>query len=168
VACWAPDCNKQCELAIPLCICMVGRAHNGIAFVLTFIFAFFYICNINVYLLILFLCMQRPVTEEAVIAKWYIYSDCCTCLIHAMLRSVAPKNMMHGELIEFIIKHIINRFNVSQTLTINHGASFMSKKVREFAESYRIKLLNSSPYYAQSNGNAESSNRTFISLVKKI
>jgi bifunctional N-acetylglucosamine-1-phosphate-uridyltransferase/glucosamine-1-phosphate-acetyltransferase GlmU-like protein len=28
-------------------------------------------------------------------------------------------------------------------------------------------LLNSSPYYAQANGQAESSNRTLISLVKK-
>jgi hypothetical protein len=43
----------------------------------------------------------------------------------------------------------------------------MSKEVCEFVEIYRIKLLNSSPYYAQDNGQAESSNRTLISLVKK-
>jgi hypothetical protein len=43
----------------------------------------------------------------------------------------------------------------------------MSKEVREFAELYIIKLLNSSPYYAQANGQAESSNRTLISLIKK-
>jgi hypothetical protein len=43
----------------------------------------------------------------------------------------------------------------------------MSKEVREFAKSYRIKLLNSSPYYAQANGQAESSNRTLINLIKK-
>jgi hypothetical protein len=43
----------------------------------------------------------------------------------------------------------------------------MSKEVREFAESYRIKLLNSSPYYVEANGQAESSNKTLISLVKK-
>jgi hypothetical protein len=43
----------------------------------------------------------------------------------------------------------------------------MSKQVGEFAELYRIKLLNSSPYYAQANGQAESSNRTLISLIKK-
>jgi hypothetical protein len=44
----------------------------------------------------------------------------------------------------------------------------MSKKVREFAESYKIKLFNSSPCYAQANGQIESSNRTLISLIKKI
>jgi hypothetical protein len=42
----------------------------------------------------------------------------------------------------------------------------MSKEVREFAELYKIKLLNSSLYYAQANGQAESSNRTLISLIK--
>jgi hypothetical protein len=42
----------------------------------------------------------------------------------------------------------------------------MSKEVREFVELYRIKLLNSSPYYAQANGQAESRNRTLISLIK--
>ena len=39
--------------------------------------------------------------------------------------------------------------------------------MRAFAESYKIKLLNSSPYYAQANGQAESSNKILIKLVKK-
>jgi hypothetical protein len=43
----------------------------------------------------------------------------------------------------------------------------MTKELCEFAELYKIKLLNSSPYYAQANGHAESSNRTLISLIKK-
>jgi hypothetical protein len=43
----------------------------------------------------------------------------------------------------------------------------MSKEVREFSESYKIKLLISSSYYAQANGQVESSNRTLISLIKK-
>jgi hypothetical protein len=48
------------------------------------------------------------------------------------------------EVIEFIIEHIIHRFGIPQTLTTYKGSSFMSKEVREFAELYRIKLLNSS------------------------
>jgi transposase InsO family protein len=80
---------------------------------------------------------------------------------------VALKNMTHMEVIEFITEHIIHRFGIPQTLTTDQGASFMSKEVREFAKLYRIKLLNSSLYYAQVNGQAESSNRTLISLIKK-
>jgi transposase InsO family protein len=71
------------------------------------------------------------------------------------------------EVIEFITEHIIHRFGIPQTLTIDQGTSFVSKEVREFAESNKIKLLNSSPYYAQSNGQAESSNKTLIKLIKK-
>jgi hypothetical protein len=39
--------------------------------------------------------------------------------------------------------------------------------VREFAELYKIKLLKSSPYYAQANGQAESSNKILIKPIKK-
>jgi transposase InsO family protein len=74
--------------------------------------------------------------------------------------------MTHREVIEFITKHIIHISGIPQTLT-DQGTSFISKEVHEFAESYKIKLLNSSPYYAQANGQAESSNRTLISLIKK-
>ena len=39
--------------------------------------------------------------------------------------------------------------------------------MQEFAESYKIKILNLSPYYAQANGQAESSNKILIKLIKK-
>jgi transposase InsO family protein len=83
------------------------------------------------------------------------------------IKVVALKNMTHREVIEFIVEHIIHRFDIPKSLTIYQGTSFMSNEVREFAELYRIKLLNSSLYYAQANGQAESSNRTLISLIKK-
>jgi hypothetical protein len=65
---------------------------------------------------------------------------------------VALKNMVHIEAIEFITEHIIHRFVIPQTLTIDQETSFMSKKVHEFVESYKVKLLNSSPCYARSMG----------------
>ena len=82
--------------------------------------------------------------------------------------AVPLKNMTYKELIEFIVEYIIHRFGIPQTLTTDQGTSFVSKEVREFAELYRIKLLNSSPYYAEANGQAESSNKTLIKLIKKI
>ena len=81
--------------------------------------------------------------------------------------AVPLKNMTHREVIEFITEHIIRKFGISQTLTMDQGSSFISKEVREFAQSYKIKILNSSPYYAQDNGQAESSNKILIKLVKK-
>jgi hypothetical protein len=59
--------------------------------------------------------------------------------------TVPLKNMTHKEVIEFITEHIIHRFGIPQTLTIDQGTSFVSKEVREFVELYNIKLLNLSP-----------------------
>jgi transposase InsO family protein len=75
--------------------------------------------------------------------------------------------MTHREVIEFITEHIIHRFGIPQTLTTDQGSSFISKEVRAFIESYKIKLLSSSPYYAQANGQADSSNKILIKLIKK-
>jgi transposase InsO family protein len=80
---------------------------------------------------------------------------------------VPLKNMTHKKVIEFITKHIIHRFGIPQILTTDQGTSFVSKVVRKFTELYKIKLFNSSPYYAQANGQAESSNKTLIKLIKK-
>src|ERR1041385_5414148 len=81
--------------------------------------------------------------------------------------AIPLRNMTHVEVIKFITEHIIHRFGILQTLTTDQGSSFMAHQVREFAESYNIKLLNSSPYYAQANGQAESSNKILIKLIKK-
>ena len=81
--------------------------------------------------------------------------------------AVPLKNMTHREVIEFITEHIIHRFGISQTLTTDQGSSFVSNEVRDFAKLYNIKILNSSPYYAQANGQAESSNKILIKLIKK-
>jgi hypothetical protein len=43
----------------------------------------------------------------------------------------------------------------------------MSHQFREFMESMKIKLLNSSPYYAQANGQAEAGNKKLIKIIKK-
>jgi hypothetical protein len=67
-------------------------------------------------------------------------------------KAVPLKNMTHREVIHFISEHIIHRFGIPQTLTTNQGSSFMSHQVCDFAESLKIKLLSSLPYYAQANG----------------
>jgi hypothetical protein len=43
----------------------------------------------------------------------------------------------------------------------------MSHQFREFAESMKIKLLNSSPYYAQAIGQSRPSNKVQIKIIRK-
>jgi hypothetical protein len=64
-------------------------------------------------------------------------------------------------------EHIICQFGVPQSLTTDQGPSFMSHQVRKFTESMKIKLMNSSPYYAQANDQAEASNKVLINIIKK-
>jgi hypothetical protein len=80
---------------------------------------------------------------------------------------VPLRNITHREVISFVQEHIIYQFGVPQTLTTDPGSSFMSHQFREFAKSMKIKLLNSSPYYAQANGQVEASNKVLIKIIKK-
>jgi transposase InsO family protein len=81
--------------------------------------------------------------------------------------AIPLKNMMYKAVIYFISEHIIHRFDIPQTLTTDQGSLFMSHQVREIVESLKFKLLSSSPYYAQANGQVESSNKTLIKLIEK-
>jgi transposase InsO family protein len=83
------------------------------------------------------------------------------------MEAVPLKNMTHKEAIRFVLEHIVHRFGIPQTLTMDQGSLFMSHQVCEFTESLKIKLHSSSPYYAQANGQAESGNKTLIKLIKK-
>jgi hypothetical protein len=74
--------------------------------------------------------------------------------------------MTNREVIHFISEHIIHRFDIPQILTTDQDLSFMSHQVCEFAESLKIKFLSYSPYYTQANGQAESSNKALIKLIK--
>jgi hypothetical protein len=58
------------------------------------------------------------------------------------------KNMMHKEVIHFILEHVFHGFGIPHTLIMDQGSSFMSYQVHEFAESLKIKLLSCFPYYA--------------------
>jgi hypothetical protein len=81
--------------------------------------------------------------------------------------AIPLKNMAHREVTEFITEHIIHWFGILQTLTTDQGTSFISKEVREFVNYYAIKFLKSSLYYAQATGQAESSNKILVKLIKK-
>jgi hypothetical protein len=50
---------------------------------------------------------------------------------------------------------------------MDQGVAFMSHQFKEFATSLGIKLPNSSPYYAQANGQAEASNKALVRLIKR-
>ena len=78
------------------------------------------------------------------------------------MRTVASRDV-----ISFVKEHIIHRFGIPQTITTDGGSVFISEEFRKFADDMGIKLIRSSPYYAQANGQAEASNQSHIKLIKR-
>ncbi|CAL5401035.1 unnamed protein product [Camellia sinensis] len=75
-------------------------------------------------------------------------------------------NQSHA--IDFIKKHMAHKFGLPQTITVNQGTVFNGDEVKEFARIYSIQVLNSSTYYAQANGQAESSNKTIKATLSRV
>ena len=84
------------------------------------------------------------------------------------VEAVPLKKVTSIDMIEFVKEHIIYRFGIPQTITTDQGTMFTSGEFEEFATSMGIKLLNSSPYYAQANGPSEASNKGIIKLIKRM
>jgi len=72
-----------------------------------------------------------------------------------------------ANMIDFVKEHIVYRFGIPQIITTDQGTMFTSGEFDEFAIGMGIKVLNSSPYYAQTNGHAEASNKGIIKLIKR-
>jgi transposase InsO family protein len=70
-------------------------------------------------------------------------------------------------MIDFVKEHIVYRFGIPQTITTDQGTMFTSEEFDEFAVGMGIKVLNSSPYYGQANGQAKTSNKGIIKLIKR-
>ncbi|CAL8988514.1 unnamed protein product [Prunus brigantina] len=63
---------------------------------------------------------------------------------------------------------IIQRFGIPESITTDRGSSFISRDMLDMAETFKFKLLQSTPYYAQANGHAESSNKVIINIIRKM
>jgi transposase InsO family protein len=83
------------------------------------------------------------------------------------VEAIPLKKVTLGNMVHFVKEHIIYRFWIPQTITTDQGTQFTSSEFCDFAEEMGIKLYNSSPYYAQANGQAEASNKIMIKIIQK-
>ncbi|GKV50000.1 hypothetical protein SLEP1_g56718 [Rubroshorea leprosula] len=78
------------------------------------------------------------------------------------------KKVDQSDVIKFIKENIIHRFGLPETITTDQGTVFVSHQVEAFAKKMGSRLLNSTPHYAQANGQAEASNKVVINLLEKM
>ena len=80
----------------------------------------------------------------------------------------AYKNVTEYEVIQFYKDMIIHRFGLPQTITVDNGLALNGSRVLAFAQDRGIKICNSTPYYAQANGQAESTNKIIKNNIRKV
>ncbi|XP_058217951.1 uncharacterized protein LOC131328970 [Rhododendron vialii] len=82
--------------------------------------------------------------------------------------TVPLKSVDQQEVIKVIKERIIHRFGLPEHLVADRSTIFMGEQVVNFAAQQNIIMSNSTPYYAQGNGQAESTNRTLVNIIEKM
>ncbi|XP_021823317.1 uncharacterized protein LOC110764618 [Prunus avium] len=75
------------------------------------------------------------------------------------------RSISSAQVVEFFKKHIVG---IPETITADNGPVFASAETREYTEKMGIKLVHSTPYYPQSNGQAEASNKVIKGILEKM
>ena len=79
----------------------------------------------------------------------------------------AYHQVRNREVKTFIWKNVICRFGVPKEIVTDNSSQFISFNFQDFCKEWRIKLFFSTPCYLKANGQAKSTNKTFIKIIKK-
>ena len=83
------------------------------------------------------------------------------------VEAVPMKNVTAKDVVNFVKEHIVYRFGIPQMITTDQGTVFTAEEFKKFTKEMGITLIQSSPYYAQANGQAEASNKSLIKLINR-
>ncbi|CAA7022655.1 unnamed protein product [Microthlaspi erraticum] len=102
--------------------------------------------------------------------------QCDKCQRHAQVSKLPPENLKSIKAFSqvtdkkvrgFIWRNIICKFGVPQEIATDNGSQFTSNNFKNYCITWEIKLSFATPRHPQSNGQAESSNKTIIQMLKK-
>ncbi|XP_057482051.1 uncharacterized protein LOC130768985 [Actinidia eriantha] len=71
------------------------------------------------------------------------------------------------DVIKFIRRNILSRFGIPRAFVSDNGTKFIGSKVRSLLEQLKIEFYTSTLSYPQCNGQAEATNKTIMSGIKK-
>jgi transposase InsO family protein len=70
--------------------------------------------------------------------------------------------------ISFLETNIFSIFGLPLEIIIDNGPAFISSKLNQFLAKLGVKHFTSSTYYPQGNGQAESTNKNMVRIIKRI
>ncbi|KAG5561209.1 hypothetical protein RHGRI_004288 [Rhododendron griersonianum] len=82
--------------------------------------------------------------------------------------AIPLKGVSQKQVIDFIEEYILCRFGIPETITVDQASIFNGREVVQYAQKYGIQILNSTPYYAQANGQVESTNKIIKNTLSKM
>ncbi|XP_017188273.1 uncharacterized protein [Malus domestica] len=103
-----------------------------------------------------------------VFSKWHTFIIVATNYFTKWIEASAVKSITSTAVKKFIETKILHIYEAPETFVTNHGPSFISKEVEEFANKFKIKMIRFSPFYPQSNGQAEASNKVLVNVIKRM
>ncbi|XP_059650250.1 uncharacterized protein LOC132296016 [Cornus florida] len=77
-------------------------------------------------------------------------------------------SVTHNIVIQFLERHIFHRFGLLETIVADNGSVFRANEVLQIGIDIQVKMVTSTPYYAQGNGQAEASKKVVIEIIEKM
>ncbi|XP_059629615.1 uncharacterized protein LOC132272490 [Cornus florida] len=77
-------------------------------------------------------------------------------------------SVTHNTIIHFVERHIFHRFGLPETIVDDNRSVFQANEVLQLGRDMQVKMVTSTPYYAQGNGQAEASNKVVIEIIEKM
>ncbi|KAM1196039.1 hypothetical protein ACFX2J_022457 [Malus domestica] len=72
------------------------------------------------------------------------------------------------EVCNFVEENIVTRFGMPKTIITDNGTIFTSDRFKKYTANLKIRLDQSTPYYLQTNGQVEASNKVLIDILEKM
>jgi hypothetical protein len=84
------------------------------------------------------------------------------------VEAIPTRNATNAVVISFLEENILLRFSFPRKIVTDNTQDFKSIAMISFCQNYNIVLGHSIAYYPQGNGLAESSNKSLITIIKKV
>ena len=84
------------------------------------------------------------------------------------VEAVALRDNKAASVAKFLYKGIMTRFGCPIELVLNQGVHFLNSVIEELTSKHMILHKKSTPYHPRANGQAESTNKVLLRILKKI